>query len=192
MEPGLLWGRLWPRAAGWGAVHGKRTLDRTVPKKLLARTQLWPQRRCWSFLHTSHRYFSHQSSHRKKGDKGRVHRELWQKNFERLQRHKSQSKCSKGNVSDCAWEQQWALRTLLMLFLSPLLPAQMAPCGSQVGEAATRAAWRSITQGSGARSATMAGRSSTRRWFAGSWDLSKITWYWISDSITWPWWQTIM
>lgn len=63
-------------------------------------------------------------------------------------------------------------------FCFPL--AQRAPCGSQEGRAATRAAWRSFTAGSGARSVTMAGRSWTRRWFAGSWDLSKIPWYWLT------------
>lgn len=79
VEPGLLWRRLWPCAAGWSAVHGKWTLDRTVPKKLLERTQLWPQRRCWCFLHTSHRYFSHQSSHRKTGQKQSS--QLWKESF---------------------------------------------------------------------------------------------------------------
>lgn len=75
-------------------------------------------------------------------------------------------------------------------FYSPLSLTQTVPCGSQAGRAATRAAWRSITAGSGARSATMAGRSWTHRWSAGSWDLSKIPRYWLPDSVTWPWWQT--
>lgn len=35
-----------------------------------------------------------------------------------LQRHKSRTGCSKGNVSDCALEQQWALRNTDAVFVS--------------------------------------------------------------------------
>lgn len=120
VEPGLLWRRLWPRAAGWSALHGKWTLHRTVPKKLLARTQLWPQRRCWCFLHTSHRYFSHQSSHR--WDTGRVHgsgKRTLQRHKKSLQRHKSRSGCSAGSVTDFVLEQRWDLRITDPCFCFP-------------------------------------------------------------------------